>query len=285
MAGAGEQIPAAQIVRAFCYRSRTQPARRRTGIIEVVPTDELRARRLLAAAGRITVLTGAGVSTDSGIPDFRGPNGVWTRDPGARRLSTLEAYRGDPGLRRESWRRRLEHPAWTAEPNAGHRALVALEGTGRLLALITQNIDGLHQIAGSDPRLVIELHGTLAHTECLSCGARGEMADALRRVRAGAADPDCERCGGILKSATVSFGQRLDPHVLARARAAAEAADVLLVVGSSLTVQPAAGLVGSAAAAGAHVMIINADPTPYDGLAAIVLRGRIGELLPAAIPG
>ncbi len=250
-----------------------------------MPTDELRARELLEGAGRITVLTGAGISTDSGIPDFRGPDGIWTRDPTAQRLSTLAAYRDDPELRRESWRRRLAHPAWTAEPNAGHRALVALEGTGRLLALITQNIDGLHQAAGSDPRLVIELHGTLARTECLHCGARGEMSDALRRVRAGATDPDCERCGGILKSAAVSFGQRLDPLVLARARAAAEAADLLLVVGSSLTVQPAAGLVGSAGRAGVDVVIINADPTRYDRLATVVLRGPIGELLPATTGG
>ncbi len=246
-----------------------------------VATEEQHARRLLADVGRITALTGAGISTDSGIPDFRGPDGVWTRDPAAQRLSTLAAYRDDPELRRESWRRRLAHPAWTAEPNAGHHALVTLERTGRLLALITQNVDGMHQAAGSDPRLVIELHGTMSRTECLGCAARGEMADALRRVRAGAADPDCERCGGILKSATVSFGQRLDPQVLARARAAAEAADVLLAVGSSLTVQPAAGLVGIAAEAGADVVIINADPTPYDGLATVVLRGRIGELLPA----
>jgi NAD-dependent deacetylase len=250
-----------------------------------VPTAASDASRLLAEAGRITVLTGAGISTDSGIPDFRGPNGVWTRDPTAQRLSTLAAYRADPELRRESWRRRLAHPAWTAEPNEGHRALVALERAGRLLALITQNIDGLHQAAGSDPRLVIELHGTLARTECLGCGARGEMADALRRVRAGAADPDCERCGGILKSATVSFGQRLDPMVLAQARAAAGAAEVLLVVGSSLTVQPAAGLVGLGAAAGADVVIINADPTPYDELATVVLHGPIGELLPAMTGG
>jgi len=236
--------------------------------------------RLMTAAARITVLTGAGVSTESGIPDFRGPNGLWTTQPESRRLSSLAAYRDDPDLRVTAWRRRAEHPVWHAEPNDAHRALVTLQEQNRLVALLTQNIDGLHQLAGSDPALVVELHGTLTETQCLSCDVRGPMAEALRRVRDGEPDPPCLVCGGVLKSATVSFGQRLDPDVLARAAAAATGCDVLLAAGTSLRVQPAAGLVGLAAKAGAAVVICNAEPTPYDGLASAVVRGRLGEVLP-----
>jgi NAD-dependent deacetylase len=236
---------------------------------------------LVAAAERVTVLTGAGVSTDSGIPDFRGPNGQWTTDPGSRRLSSLAAYRDDPEVRRAAWRRRLEHPAWHAVPNAAHRALVDLERQGRLHTLLTQNIDGLHQRAGSDPARVVELHGSLASTRCLSCGVLAPMGRALDRVRAGEEDPACLACGGVLKSDTVSFGQRLDRDVLRRAVVAATTCDLLLAAGTSLRVQPAAGLVGRAAAAGAAVVICNAEPTPYDGLADRVLRGPLGELLPA----
>lgn len=234
----------------------------------------------LAVAERVTVLSGAGISTDSGIPDFRGPKGTWTLDPQAQRLATLSHYRDDPEVRLESWRRRLENPAWSARPNAGHRALVELERSGRLNALLTQNIDELHQRAGSDPALVIELHGTVYRTECLGCGVRGPMSEALDRVRAGEQDPPCLECGGIIKSATISFGQALEENVLARARRAAESADVLLAVGSSLTVHPAAGLVGLAAQAGADVVIVNAEPTPYDGLAWAVLRNPLSEVLP-----
>lgn len=248
-------------------------------LVDVDDTFEV-AAGLMAAAGRITVLTGAGVSTESGIPDFRGPNGLWTTQPQTQRLFSLAAYRDDPQLRRESWRRRAEHPAWHARPNAAHHALVALQHQHRLLALLTQNIDGLHQRAGSDPALVVELHGTLAQTMCLSCDARGPMAQALRRVRAGELDPPCLVCGGVLKSATISFGQRLDPGVLRRAAAAAANCDLMLAAGTSLSVQPAAGLVGRAAAAGAIVVICNDAPTPYDPVAAAVVRGRLGEVLP-----
>ncbi len=234
----------------------------------------------MADATRITVLTGAGVSTESGIPDFRGPNGLWTTQPQSRRLSSLAAYRDDPQLRVTAWQRRAEHPVWHAGPNDAHRALVSLQEQGRLRALLTQNIDGLHQLAGSDPALVVELHGTLTETQCLDCGARGPMSDALRRVRAGEKDPPCLLCGGILKSATVSFGQRLDPDVLRRGTEAAADCDVLLAAGTSLRVQPAAGLVGLAAKAGAAVVICNAEPTPYDTLATAVVRGRLGEVLP-----
>ena len=241
------------------------------------------AAALVAAAERITVLTGAGVSTESGIPDFRGPNGLWTTDPQSRRLFSLTAYRDDPQVRRAAWQRRAEHPAWDAKPNDAHRAFVELERRGRLRALLTQNIDGLHQLAGSDPALVVELHGTLTETRCLSCDARGPMSDALDRVRAGEPDPPCRACGGVLKSATISFGQRLDAEVLRRAADAATGCDLLLAAGTSLRVQPAAGLVGRAAKAGARVIICNAEPTPYDGMADAVLRGRLGEVLPRII--
>jgi NAD-dependent deacetylase len=235
---------------------------------------------LFASAQRITVLTGAGVSTGSGIPDFRGPDGVWTKDADAGRRHTFQAYLNDPEVRRTSWRTRLSHPAWTAEPNPAHLALVDLQRSGRLRALLTQNIDGLHQRAGSDPSLVVELHGSLHGTVCLGCGALGSMRAALERVSAGEVEPDCTACGGILKSTTISFGQPLDPDVLRRARAAALDCDLLLAAGTSLLVQPAAGLVGLAARAGAAVVICNAEPTPYDELASAVVRGPLGEVLP-----
>lgn len=235
----------------------------------------------LAAAEAVTVLTGAGISTDSGIPDFRGPSGVWTRDPEAAKLVTLDAYVSDPDVRRRAWLSRRDHPAWHAEPNAAHRALAELERAGRLRAVITQNIDGLHQRAGSTA--VVELHGTIHEVACLSCGDRGPMGTALDRVAAGEPDPACLRCGGILKSATISFGQTLDPAVLERAVDAAVECDLLLAVGTSLTVQPAAGLVDLAHRAGARIAIVNAQPTPYDRIAAAVIRDPIGEALPALL--
>lgn len=247
--------------------------------------DVDRATGLLTRARRVTVLTGAGVSTDSGIPDFRGPQGVWTRNPEAERLSTFQDYRDDPEVRRESWRQRAAHPVWSARPGPAHEALVSLERSGRLLALLTQNIDELHQAAGSSPDLVVELHGTVHHTECLSCAARAPMSEALDRVAGGEQDPPCPQCGGILKSATISFGQALDLDVLERAHEAAQSCDVLLAVGTSLGVHPAAGLVDVAAAAGAGVVILNAEPTPYDDVATVVLRGGAGELLPRIVGG
>ena len=236
---------------------------------------------MVCAATAVTVLTGAGISTDSGIPDFRGPKGVWTLNPAAERLSSYDDYVRDPEVRRRAWQARKTHPAWTAEPNAGHRALVALERAGKLRGLPTQNIDGLHQRAGSSPELVIELHGTIWQVECLSCGARTAMADQLARVTDAEPDPPCELCGGILKSATISFGQRLDNDVLEAAAIAAERCDLFIAVGSSLTVRPASGLCDVAVDAGAPLIVINAEETPYDDLAAEVLRGPIGEILPA----
>ena len=246
-------------------------------------TDLNAARRLVDAASRIVVLTGAGISTESGIPDFRGPQGLWTRDPKAEKMATLQHYVADPDVRRLAWQSRLESPAWTAEPNAGHRALVHLERRGKLHTLITQNVDGLHQKAGSDPGRVVEIHGTMREVTCLTCGERAPMERALARVRAGEADPACRSCGGILKSATISFGQGLVREDLERAQAAAEVADLLLAVGSTLSVYPIAGVVPAAKAAGARIIIVNGDPTAMDHLADVVLNGRIGEILPPLV--
>jgi NAD-dependent deacetylase len=234
----------------------------------------------LLGARRICVLTGAGISTDSGIPDYRGPNGVWTRDPDAEKLVTFSYYVTDPEIRRKAWRMRRD-TAPDARPNRGHAALVELERRGRLRALLTQNVDGLHQAAGSTG--VLELHGTVREVECLSCGARSPMSGALARVDAGEADPSCRDCGGILKSATISFGQALDPDVLDAAAQAAADCDVFLAVGTSLAVHPAAGLVEVAAAHGARVVIVNAEPTPYDGLADLVVREPISQVLPGLL--
>jgi NAD-dependent deacetylase len=236
--------------------------------------------RLLPEAEAITVLTGAGISTDSGIPDFRGPNGVWTRDPSAEAMSTIGSYLADPEVRRRAWRARRDAPVWEAEPNAAHAALVELERAGRLRALITQNIDGLHQRAGSTDGAVIEIHGTAREAVCLSCELRTPMQEIIARVDAGEADPPCSECGGIQKSATISFGQALDQHVLDAAITAARSCDLFLAVGTSLTVQPAAGLCLEAVDHGARLVIINAEETPYDGLADAVLRRPIGETLP-----
>jgi NAD-dependent deacetylase len=231
-------------------------------------------------ARAVAVLTGAGISTDSGIPDFRGPQGLWTRNPGAEKLSTYQAYVSDPAVRRRSWRARRDHPAWRAEPNRAHTALAGLARSGLVTSVITQNIDGLHQKAGTPADRVIELHGTMFSVVCVSCGDRSPMAGALARVDAGEEDPPCPRCGGILKSATVMFGQPLDPDVFTRAGRAAAACDVFLAVGSTLTVEPAASLCRVAVAAGAALVIVNRDPTPYDPLAAQVLRDPIGEAVP-----
>jgi NAD-dependent deacetylase len=233
------------------------------------------------AASRIVALTGAGISTESGIPDFRGPQGLWTKDPKAERLSNIHAYMSDASVRRDAWKARLDHPAWQAVPNAGHRALVELERREKLHALVTQNIDGLHQQAGSSPDKVIEVHGTMREVMCMACGWRGPMQAVLDRVRAGEEDPPCERCAGILKSATISFGQALVPSVIARAIRVAEQADLLLAIGTSLQVYPVAGAVPTALAAGVRVVIVNAEPTPFDELVDAVLRKPIGDTLPA----
>jgi len=237
-------------------------------------------RGWIGTARRVVVLTGAGISTDSGIPDFRGPQGVWTRNPKAEKLSDIRFYMSDPEVRRLSWQSRLEHTAWQAQPNAGHQALVELERRGKLHALITQNIDELHQVAGNSPEKVIEVHGTMRKVVCMSCGERAPMEKALARVRAGEADPPCRTCGGILKSATISFGQPLVPEVIDRAMQAAAQADLFLSVGTSLQVYPIAGAVPIAKRAGARVVIVNGEPTPFDDLADAVLNDSISAVLP-----
>jgi NAD-dependent deacetylase len=234
----------------------------------------------VAAARRIVALSGAGISTDSGIPDFRGPQGVWTRNPGAEKQSTIQNYLADPEVRRASWRNRLASPAWAARPNRAHRALVALERDGRLLAVVTQNIDELHQQAGHAAGRVVEVHGTIHRAMCWDCGERRPMPEVLARVRAGDDDPHCLACGGILKSDTISFGQALVPEVIDRALALAAQADLLLAVGTTLQVYPAAGMVPTAHRAGARIVIVNAEPTPMDDLADAVVRLPIGEALP-----
>jgi NAD-dependent deacetylase len=237
-------------------------------------------RDWIGGAQRVVVLTGAGISTDSGIPDFRGPQGVWTTNPKAEKLSDIRYYMSDPEVRRLSWQSRLEHSAWRAQPNAGHVALVELEKRGKLHALITQNIDELHQLAGSSAEKVIEVHGTMRKVVCMSCGERAPMEKALARVRAGEADPPCRSCGGILKSATISFGQQLVPEVIDRAMRAAAEADLFLSVGTSLQVYPIAGAVQIAKHAGARLVIINAEPTPFDDIADAVFNDSISEVLP-----
>lgn len=234
---------------------------------------------------RIVALTGAGISTESGIPDFRGPKGLWTQNPKAEKLSDIRYYMADPEVRRLAWQQRLNHPAWQAKPNAGHLALAALEHQGRLHALITQNIDGLHQRAGNSAEKVIEVHGTVHEVVCMNCTWRGPMLATLERVRAGEEDPSCTSCGGILKSATISFGQALVPEVIDRAMHAAEQADLLLAIGTSLQVYPVANVVPLAKAARARVVILNAEPTPMDGLADAVLSGAIGDVLPQVVNG
>ncbi len=237
-------------------------------------------RRWIDDARRVVVLTGAGISTDSGIPDFRGPQGVWTRNPAAEKQATIQNYLAEPEVRKAAWRARMEHTAWAARPNAGHLALVELERRGKLHALVTQNVDELHQIAGNTPDRVIEVHGTLRRVMCWQCGARSPMEDVLARVRAGEEDPACRRCGGILKSDTISFGQALVPEVIERAMRVAGEAQVLLAVGSTLQVYPVAGMVPLAREAGARVVIVNAQETAMDELAHAVLQGSISELLP-----
>ncbi len=238
----------------------------------------------IAGARRIVALTGAGISTDSGIADFRGKNGVWTRNPEAERASTIEHYMSSTEVRARAWQMRLGSPAWGAEPNAGHRALAALERQGRLTAIVTQNTDGLHQLAGSDPARVIEMHGTMRRVRCTSCGEDADMRRALARVEAGEPDPPCRSCGGILKSATVLFGEGLDPADIEAAEVAAKTCDLLLAVGSTLAVYPVALLPTIAVRSGARLVIVNGRSTEQDDLADAVLRGSISTILTGLVP-
>ncbi len=240
-----------------------------------------RAMALLRAASDVVVLTGAGISTDSGIPDFRGPNGVWTKNPAAEKRATIDHYMGDRDVRVAAWRSRLDARAWSAEPNRAHLALAEFERHGTLTTLITQNIDGLHHAAGSSAQKVIEIHGSIREVVCMSCDYRDDMQIALNRVRGGEEDPPCPICGEILKSATISFGQSLVATDLRRAETAASGCDLMIAIGSTLSVYPIAAVVPVAAQTGAKVIIINGSETEMDHLANVVVRGPIGEIVPA----
>ncbi|MCC9310414.1 NAD-dependent deacetylase [Kitasatospora sp. RB6PN24] len=230
----------------------------------------------------VAVLTGAGVSTDSGIPDYRGPQGLWQRDPSAQDLVTIGPYLASSDVRRRAWLMRRDAGALRAEPNAGHRALVELD-RALPLRVLTQNVDGLHQKAGLRENHVLELHGTATRVWCTGCRRRSGMDEALERVAAGEPDPACRECGGILRPATVMFGEPLDPVVLEKAAGIAQACELFIAVGSSLQVHPAAGLVEVAVQAGARLVVVNAEPTPYDGLAQEVIREPISTALPALV--
>ncbi len=244
------------------------------------PAGLEQARKLVADSQRITVLTGAGISTDSGIPDFRGPKGLWTLNPDAERAATLRHYLDDHELRKRSWQNRVRWIDGDPQPNVGHKALFALEARNALVALITQNVDELHQLAGHSPSKVLEVHGTLHRTCCWSCKDRRPMKQALARVVAGDADPKCELCDGILKSDTILFGQPLDQDVMDRALEASSNCDLFIAVGTSLSVFPAANTLPRAKSAGAKVIIVNGEPTEMDHYAEVVVNGGISEILP-----
>lgn len=241
------------------------------------------ARDLLVDARRVLALTGAGLSTASGIPDFRGPEGRWTQDPEAEMISTLSWYLEDDDVREKAWQARVHSPARTATPNAGHHALVDLENSGRLAGIVTQNTDGLHLLAGSTPRLVHEVHGNARAWRCEDCGATGPMAAMLAKVEAGDPDPRCPSCGGITRATVILFEEPLERDVLDAAVDLAEQADLVLAVGSSLTVHPVAGLVPYAFGHSAKVVILNAEETPYDYLASAIIREPIQDALPALV--
>lgn len=233
----------------------------------------------LREARRILPFTGAGISTESGIPDFRGPQGLWrTRDPARWEI---DRYRRDPEVRREMWLARLSSPVDLARPNPAHRALVTLERTGRAPVVVTQNTDGLHRDAGSTD--VIELHGTARSAVCLDCRRHLAIETVLDRVREGDSDPRCERCGGLLKTATISFGENLVEADLARAMDAARRCDLCLVVGSTLAVWPAAGVPLEAVRGGARLVIVNRGETALDASADVLLDGPAGKLLPRLV--
>lgn len=240
----------------------------------------IRVEVVLAAARRITVLTGAGISTASGIPDFRGPNGLWTKNPDAQRASTLSHYLKDGELRKRAWQNRARWIDSDPQPNDGHRAICRLQERGQLRAVVTQNVDGLHQRSGIEPTIVHEVHGNIHRSRCWGCGDTRPMRDTLQRVIAGDPDPKCLVCGGVLKSDTILFEQPLVPDVIDAAYRASEECDVLLAVGSTLSVYPAANCVPRAKAAGARVVIVNGGPTEMDSLADEFVTGDINMLLP-----
>ena len=251
----------------------------------LVPFESLKqavehAQQIVATSSKITVLTGAGISTDSGIPDFRGPNGLWTKNPDSERAATLAFYLQDEELRQRSWQNRLKWINNNPQPNDGHRALIALERRNALLAIVTQNVDELHQRAGHDPEKVFEVHGTLHRTCCWGCKDRRPMTEALARVQAGDVDPKCELCGGILKSDTILFGQSLDQVVMQKAMQVSSECDVFLAIGTSLSVFPACNTLPRAKSCGAKIVIVNGQPTEMDMYADAIVNAPIAEVLP-----
>lgn len=236
---------------------------------------------LIAESERIVAFTGAGMSTESGIPDFRSPGGIWDRYAPIQYADFLASAEA----RKETWRRGLQtYPVVAAaEPNGAHLALVELERRGRLLGVVTQNIDGLHHRAGHHRDRVVELHGNAHGVRCLTCDMEAAREVVHARVIAGEDEPPCVACGGILKPTTVSFGEPMPRRPLTRAESLMRRCDLVLVVGSTLVVYPAAGLPEIAVRAGARLAIVNMTPTPLDDLAAVVVRGRAGEILPPAV--
>ena len=251
------------------------------GVNESMPTeDELRiVAEWLAESDRVVVFSGAGISTDSGIPDFRGPNGLWTKNPLAEKTSTLSHYLNNPEVRKVAWEGRVRTFNGTAVPNDGHMAVVDMHRAGRLHAVVTQNVDGLHQSAGLPDEAVVEVHGTIRFARCWGCDDRRPMGEFIERVIAGDPDPACELCGGIVKSDAILFEQALVPEVIDRAMTVAEECDLLLAVGSTLAVTPAAYVVERARAAGARVVIVNGGPTERDRYAHRILTGSISPIL------
>jgi len=237
-------------------------------------------KNLVGQSRRIVILTGAGISTASGIPDFRGPEGIWTKNPDAEKASNINFYISDPNIRKRNWELRAEGKLWAdVEPNLGHYAIVKLQTRGVLDTVITQNVDELHQKSGVDASRVIEIHGTTRKVGCLSCDYREEMELVLERVRMGEEDPVCPRCSGILKSATISFGQSLIPGDLQRAELAVRNCDLLMAIGTSLAVGPINQVVPLAYQIGTPVVILNGEKTEFDHLAILVVNADISTAL------
>jgi len=237
---------------------------------------------MIAASRRAVVFTGAGISTESGIPDFRGPGGVWSR----MKPITFDEFLASEAMRREAWTRAFAGVAgWTgAKPNAGHLAIARLVAREKVGTVITQNVDNLHQESGVPAGRVIELHGNASHATCLDCGLRHEL-EILKESFLGRGEiPSCRQCGGLVKTATVSFGQAMPRHAMNRAEAETLAADLFLVLGSSLVVYPAAGFPVLAKRNGARLAIVNREPTEQDGLADLVIHDEIGPVLGAVVP-
>ena len=238
---------------------------------------------LVAEAKKVLVLTGAGISTDSGIPDFRGPEGVWTKHPEAEKASHIDYYLSDPEIRINNWKLRAGGELWPdIKPNKGHTSLLELENEDKLHTLITQNVDGLHQMAGTDSEKIVEIHGNVHEAVCLSCEWRDSIEPVLQRVREGEEDPRCE-CGGLIKAATILFGQGLIPEDLKKMAEALIACDLLITVGTSLQVFPVAEVVPGAVMRDVKVVIVNGEPTKMDIYADVVVIGSISETLPTIL--